>query len=117
MDKARPRVVRSPAAVGDIVEVADYIAQMTSLAAADRFIAATDKTFEQLAAMPGMGTRYEPDDPACTRCGTSPFRDSATISSFIARCRKASRSSETSMGHGILPPSSMTRSESPLDIV
>jgi toxin ParE1/3/4 len=64
MAKTTPRVVRNPAAVVDIIEVADYIAQTTSLTAADRFIAATDRTFEQLAAMPGMGTRYEPDDPA-----------------------------------------------------
>ncbi len=62
--KAMPRVVRNPAAVLDVVEIADSIAQVTSLAAADRFIAAVDRAFEQLARMPGIGTRYEPDDPA-----------------------------------------------------
>ena len=64
MAKAMPRVVRNPVAVLDIVEIADYIAQATSLAAVDRFITAADRTFEQLARMPGIGTRYEPDDPA-----------------------------------------------------
>ena len=65
MGKATPWVVRSPAAIGDIVEVADYIAQTTSLAAADRFIAATDKTLRATRRDARRGhSRYEPDDPA-----------------------------------------------------
>ncbi len=64
MAKPTSRVVRNRAAVLNVVEIADYMAQVTSLAAADRFIAAADRTFEQLAGMPGIGTRYVPDEPA-----------------------------------------------------
>jgi toxin ParE1/3/4 len=64
MAKARPRIVRGRSAILDLTEAADSIAQAASLATSDRFLAAVNRTFEQLTAMPDMGTRYEPDDPA-----------------------------------------------------
>ena len=63
MTKKRPTVVKLRTAVRDIVEIADYIARSTSLAAADRFLTATEKTCEQLARMPGIGSRWVDDDP------------------------------------------------------
>lgn len=44
----RPQVIR------DLIELATYIAE-DSLDASDRFLAAAEETFKQLAKMPGMG--------------------------------------------------------------
>ncbi len=50
MSKAnkRPQVIR------DLIELATYIAE-DNLEASDRFLAAAEETFQQLAKMPGMG--------------------------------------------------------------
>lgn len=77
MTKKRPKVVTLRTAVRDIVEIADDIARGTSLAAADRFLTATRKTFEQLARMPGIGGRWVDDDtePAEVRlCPVANFK-------------------------------------------
>ncbi len=37
--------------------------QETGLQVADRFFAEAEATFNRLASMPGLGTRYEPDEP------------------------------------------------------
>src|SRR5438067_2361838 len=63
MPPETPKVVRHPAAVLDVVEIADYLAQAASLSAADRFIASANMTIEQLARMPGLGSRWDSDKP------------------------------------------------------
>ena len=47
----------------DLVEAFYYFASRGSLATARRFLAQAEVTFQQLARMPGIGTRYEPDEP------------------------------------------------------
>jgi toxin ParE1/3/4 len=68
----RPTVLKLRPAVLDIVDIADYIAADANLAAADRFIAAVEKTCEQLARMPGIGSRWEDEDPELTDVRFSP---------------------------------------------
>ncbi len=63
MARKTPRVVRHPQAVLDLVELAVFIAVRTSLDAADRFVTAAEKTIELLSRMPGLGTRWESDQP------------------------------------------------------
>ncbi len=58
-----PKVERRPEAVRDVIEAADFIARRTSLAAADRFLAAVEATADRLARMPGLGARWESDHP------------------------------------------------------
>ena len=57
-------VEKTPAAVRDLIEIGDYLAQVASLAMAERFIDAAEATFERLARLPGIGAIYESDDPA-----------------------------------------------------
>lgn len=64
MAKAAPQATKSTAAVADLIEIADYIAEHGSLAAADHFLLAAEETFTRLAAMPGSGIRYNPHHPA-----------------------------------------------------
>ncbi len=63
MARKTPRVVWHPQAALDIVELADFSAWRTSLDAADRFVAAAEKTIQLLSRMPGLGTRWESDLP------------------------------------------------------
>jgi toxin ParE1/3/4 len=58
-----PTVVRYPAEILDIVAIADYLAETTSLNAAERFLVSADKTIEQIARMPGLGSRWDSDKP------------------------------------------------------
>lgn len=64
MARSTRRVVKTPAAVVDLIEIGDYLARAASITIADRFIAAAETTFNQLAKAPSMGARYDPDDPA-----------------------------------------------------
>jgi toxin ParE1/3/4 len=59
--KPAPRADRHPDAIRDLIESADYLARHASLPTADRFLAAAEKTIEQLARMPGLGTRWDSD--------------------------------------------------------
>jgi toxin ParE1/3/4 len=72
MAKKEPTVVKSPQALWDVVEIADYLAQRTSLAAADRFVDAAERTIERLARMPGIGNRWDDDDPDLANVRVSP---------------------------------------------
>jgi plasmid stabilization system protein ParE len=54
-------IKRRPRAIYAIIEMAEYIGQ-DSPASAERFMDATEKAFEQLDAMPGMGHLYESSD-------------------------------------------------------
>ncbi len=46
MAENKPTVVKSPQALWDIIEIADYLAQRTGLTAADRFVNAAERTIE-----------------------------------------------------------------------
>jgi toxin ParE1/3/4 len=57
------RVVKRPRALRDLDEAAGHIQRQSSPERAIRFLRAADSTFARLAGMPGLGTRYEPDEP------------------------------------------------------
>jgi toxin ParE1/3/4 len=54
-------IKRRPRAIYAIIDMAEYIGQ-SSPASAERFLDATEATFEQLEAMPGIGHLYESTD-------------------------------------------------------
>jgi toxin ParE1/3/4 len=57
------RAVKLPRAVQDLDEAAAHIQLHGTPRRAIRFLRAADSTLTMLAGMPGMGTRYNPDDP------------------------------------------------------
>ena len=56
-------IVRRPSADRDLVAIFQYYAREAGSKVADRFFAQAEATFNRLAGMPGMGTRYEPEEP------------------------------------------------------
>lgn len=56
------RIIKSALALGDLEEQAEYIRQRNPRAAL-RFLEAAEGTFRLLASMPGIGERYETDNP------------------------------------------------------
>jgi len=56
-------IVRRPLANRDLLEIFRHYAREGGLRVADRFFAEAEATFARLASMPGMGTRYQPDEP------------------------------------------------------
>ena len=60
------QIVKRPTAVHDLDEAADYIRRHSGPDRAIRFLRAADATFQRLANMPGIGTRYESDEAAFT---------------------------------------------------
>ena len=58
-----PRIVKHPAALRDILEIADYLSRTASLTVALRFVDAAERTIEQIARKPGTGGRWESDKP------------------------------------------------------
>ena len=65
--------MRAGRAVWDILEIADYLARQSSLAAANRFVNAAHRTIERLARMPGIGNLWEDDDPELANVRVSPI--------------------------------------------
>lgn len=63
MPQRKPTVVKRPAAVRDILQHADYLAEHASFAVAVRFARAIEQTISKLARTPGMGTRWNPEHP------------------------------------------------------
>jgi toxin ParE1/3/4 len=57
------QILRRPAANQDLTGIFRHYAREVGLRVADRFFAAAEATFTRLAHMPGMGTRYAPDEP------------------------------------------------------
>lgn len=57
------QVVKRPHALQDLDEAAAYIQDQSGPDRAIRFLRMADSTFAMLAGMPGMGTRYEPEEP------------------------------------------------------
>lgn len=56
------RVIKHEQAVRDLESRSEYIRQQSPRAAL-RFLDAAEATFHRLAASPGIGTRYDPDQP------------------------------------------------------
>jgi toxin ParE1/3/4 len=56
-------VVKLLTALRDLDEAADYIRRQSGPERAIRFLREADATFQRLASMPGIGTRYAPDEP------------------------------------------------------
>jgi toxin ParE1/3/4 len=56
-------VVRLPSALRDLDEAADYLRRQNGPERAIGFLRNADSTFTRLANMPGLGTRYDPDEP------------------------------------------------------
>ena len=48
----------------DLVDVYRHYAREAGFRVADRFLSAAESTFQRLAGMPGIGTRYEPANAA-----------------------------------------------------
>jgi len=48
----------------DLVDIFRHLAREADVRTAGRFLVSTERTFERLAAMPQMGTRYEGENPA-----------------------------------------------------
>jgi toxin ParE1/3/4 len=57
------RIVRRPSADRDLVAIFRHYTLEAGIEVADRFFAQAEATFARLAKMPGMGTRYEPEEP------------------------------------------------------
>jgi len=55
--------MKRPRAIQDLDDAAAYIQERSGPDRAIRFLRAADSTFAMLVGMPGMGTRYEPDEP------------------------------------------------------
>lgn len=62
MARRKAKVVKLPSARRDVLEIADSLSRH-SLAVADRFLAATERTFARLAKMPRSGALFESDHP------------------------------------------------------
>jgi toxin ParE1/3/4 len=57
------QIIKRPQALRDLDEAAASIQGQSGPQRAIRFLRAADSTCAQLAGMPGMGTRYEPQEP------------------------------------------------------
>ena len=64
MARRRPNVNKRPPAVADLIEIADFLALTSGLAAADRFLDLVEETLATIAAMPGIGTLWGSERPA-----------------------------------------------------
>ena len=56
-------IIRRPSANRDLVDIFRHYAREAGMRVADRFFVQAESTFARLARMPGLGTRYEPDEP------------------------------------------------------
>jgi toxin ParE1/3/4 len=57
------RILRRPLADADLVAIFRYYAREAGFRIADRFFSEAESTFARLAGMPGMGSRYAPEEP------------------------------------------------------
>jgi plasmid stabilization system protein ParE len=56
----------------DLADIFVYLGR-TRVSSAHRFLRETEATFQQLARSPGIGARYEPDDPLFEGVGFFPI--------------------------------------------
>jgi plasmid stabilization system protein ParE len=73
MARGRPRAVKHPAALKDILDHADYLAEQASLAVATRFVKATEQTISRLATMPRVGSLWDSEHPRLADMRFSPI--------------------------------------------
>ena len=59
----RNNVVRNPAALRDLDEIADYLQRRHGPERAIRFLREAEATFQRLANLPNIGTPFEPGEP------------------------------------------------------
>jgi toxin ParE1/3/4 len=57
-------VRRRDRAKQDLIDIYRYLAREAGFRTASRFFIQAEATFKQLARMPGMGSRYDPENPA-----------------------------------------------------
>jgi plasmid stabilization system protein ParE len=57
------QITRRPSAKRDLRDIYRYLARQGGVRVADRFFDQAEATFARLARRPGIGTRYEPDEP------------------------------------------------------
>jgi toxin ParE1/3/4 len=65
-------IIRRPSANRDLVTLFRHYAREAGVRVADRFFAESEATFARLASMPGMGRRYELDEPLYADLGYFP---------------------------------------------
>jgi toxin ParE1/3/4 len=58
----------------DLIDIFRHLAREAGIRTASRFFAQAGATFERLAGMPHMGTRYEPENPAFAEVRYFPIR-------------------------------------------
>lgn len=63
MARRTGKILKRPAALRDLIEIADFIAEATSIDAANRFLAAAEGTMVRLAGMPGIGAPWDVERP------------------------------------------------------
>jgi toxin ParE1/3/4 len=51
------------AARRDLIEIADFLEQRAGLTIAERFLTSVEESLDKLAAMPSMGSPWEPSNP------------------------------------------------------
>ena len=57
------QIIRRSSADRDLVAIFRRYAREAGIRVADRFFTEAEATLDRLASMPGLGTRYEPDEP------------------------------------------------------
>lgn len=57
------KITRRPSANRDLMDIYRYYARQAGVRVADRFFSQAEATFTRHARRPGIGTRYEPDEP------------------------------------------------------
>ncbi len=57
------QITRRPSANHDLRDIYRYLARQAGVRLADRFFDQAEATFSRLARRPGLGARYEPDEP------------------------------------------------------
>lgn len=68
-------MVRLPSALLDLNLTAEYIQHQSGPDRAIRFLRSADATFTRLARMPGMGSRYDSNEPMSANLRYSPIDD------------------------------------------
>jgi toxin ParE1/3/4 len=58
------KAIRRPSAKSDLEYYATFLARESGIDLANRFLASAERTIDKLASIPGMGARFELDNPA-----------------------------------------------------
>jgi len=63
MARGKPIAVKHPAALRDVLQHAEYLADRASLAVARRFVSAPEQMISRLSRMPGIGVLWDSKNP------------------------------------------------------